>query len=196
MPARDIRSTHAGQAFCGEPGTAGLPANGPWLEPPWQAVKVVSTPKQVHQQELDFMATRLRHIAIIVPEPETAAQFFENAFDMKRVGSGRRGIYMSDGVMNVALLKKESDKEEIGLYHFGMWVDDLAESEKKVFDAGGTYLAGRPTSPNSYYEAKYKDPLGIVFDLTHTGWIGAAKDVVAKDAPAATGSHAKDAAKA
>jgi methylmalonyl-CoA/ethylmalonyl-CoA epimerase len=103
---------------------------------------------------------------------------------------------MSDGVMNVALLKKESDKEEIGLYHFGMWVDDLAESEKKVFDAGGTYLAGRPTSPNSYYEAKYKDPLGIVFDLTHTGWIGAAKDVVATDAPAAAGSHAKDAAKA
>jgi methylmalonyl-CoA/ethylmalonyl-CoA epimerase len=128
------------------------------------------------------MATRLRHIAIIVPEPETAAQFFEQAFDMKRVGSGRRGIYMSDGVMNVALLKRETADEPIGLYHFGMWVDDLADAEKKVFDAGGTYLTGRPTSPNSYYEAKYKDPLGIVFDLTHTGWIGAAKDVVAKDA--------------
>ena len=54
------------------------------------------------------------------------------------------------------------------------------QSEKKVLDAGGTYLDGRPTSANSYYEAKYKDPLGIVFDLTHTGWIGAAKDVVAK----------------
>ena len=88
------------------------------------------------------MTTRLRHIAIIVPDPETAAQFFEHAFDMKRAGTGRRGIYMSDGVMNVALLKRESDDEPIGLYHFGMWVDDLAESEKKVFDAGGTYLAG------------------------------------------------------
>ena len=32
---------------------------------------------------------------------------------------------------------------------------------------------------HSYYEAKYKDPLGIVFDLTHTGWAGAVKDVVA-----------------
>ncbi len=48
---------------------------------------------------------------------------------------------------------------------------------------GRTCFTGRarPTSPNSYYEAKYKDPLGIVFDLTHTGWIGAAKDVVAKE---------------
>ena len=53
------------------------------------------------------MATRLRHIAIIVPDPEAAAQFFEHAFDMKRAGTGRRGIYMSDGVMNVALLKRE-----------------------------------------------------------------------------------------
>ena len=36
------------------------------------------------------------------------------------------------------------------------------------------------SSPSSFYEAKYKDPLGIVFDLTHTGWAGAVKDVVAK----------------
>ena len=84
------------------------------------------------------MATRLRHIAIIVPDPETAAQFFEHAFDMKRAGTGRRGIYMSDGVMNVALLKRESDEEPIGLYHFGMWVDDLEAAEKKVLDAGGS----------------------------------------------------------
>ena len=123
---------------------------------------------------------KLRHLAIIVPDPEKAAKFFEEAFDMKRAGTARRGIYMSDGVVNVALLKQESDKEKVGIYHFGMWVDDLDAAEKKVVNAGGTYLAGRPTSPNSFYEAKYKDPLGIVFDLTHNGWVGAVKDVVAK----------------
>jgi lactoylglutathione lyase len=121
---------------------------------------------------------KLRHIAIIVPDPEAAAKFFEQAFDMKRAGKARRGIYMSDGIINVALLKKESDEEEIGVYHFGMWVDDLDAAEKKVVEAGGKYLAGRPTSPNSYYEAKFTDPLGIVFDLTHTGWVGAVKDVI------------------
>ena len=128
----------------------------------------------------EFTMAKLRHIAIIVPDPEKAAKFFEDAFDMKRAGTARRGIYMSDGVVNVALLKKESEEEPIGLYHFGMWVDDLDAAEKKVLAAGGSYLAGRPTSPNSFYEAKYKDPLGIVFDLTHNGWVGAAKDVVAK----------------
>jgi methylmalonyl-CoA/ethylmalonyl-CoA epimerase len=125
------------------------------------------------------MASRLRHIAIIVPDPEKAAKFFEEAFGMTRAGSGRRGIYMSDGVMNVALLQTEG-KEKTGLYHFGMWVDDLDEAEKKVTAAGATYLAGRPTSPNSFYEAKYRNPDGVVFDLTHHGWAGATKEVTAK----------------
>ncbi len=129
---------------------------------------------------------KLRHIALIVPDPEKAAKFFQDAFDMKVAGKARRGLYVSDGVMNVALLKQEGN-EPVGIYHFGMWVDDLDEAEKKVVKAGGTYLAGRPepappgqgANAHSYYEAKFKDPLGIVFDLTHTGWVGAVKDVVA-----------------
>ena len=120
---------------------------------------------------------KLRHIALIVPDPDKAAKFFEDAFDMKIAGRARRGVYVSDGIINVALLKQEGN-EKVGIYHFGMWVDDLDEAEKKVQQAGGTYLEGRPTSPNSFYEAKYKSPTGLVFDLTHTGWAGAVKDVV------------------
>jgi lactoylglutathione lyase len=127
------------------------------------------------------MSSRIRHIAIIVPDAEEAARFYEQALGLKRAGTARRGIYMSDGVINVALLTREHENEKLGLYHFGVWVDDLDSSEKKVVDAGGTYLAGRPTSPNSFYEAKYRDPNGVVFDLTHNGWAGAAKDVVVKE---------------
>ena len=32
--------------------------------------------------------------------------------------------------------------------------------------------------PDIPYECKYQDPNGIVFDLTHNGWIGAVKEVV------------------
>jgi methylmalonyl-CoA/ethylmalonyl-CoA epimerase len=127
---------------------------------------------------------KLRHIAIIVPDPEASAQFFEKAFDFKRVGKARRGIYLSDGTVNVALLRIEHESEKTGIYHFGMWVDDLEEAEKKATEAGATYLAGRPTSPNSFYECKYRDPNGIVFDLTHNGWVGAVKDVVPAKEPA------------
>src|SRR5271169_3840907 len=89
-------------------------------------------------------------------------------------------ILLARTIINVALLTKEHENEKLGLYHFGVWVDDLDASEKQVVDAGGSYLAGRPTSPNSFYEAKYRDPNGVVFDLTHHGWAGAVKEVVAK----------------
>jgi lactoylglutathione lyase len=142
------------------------------------------TATQVRQDKYhkkgSFMSSRIRHIAIIVPDAEEAAKFYEQALGLKRAGTARRGIYMSDGVVNVALLTREHENEKLGLYHFGVWVDDLDASEKQVVDAGGAYLAGRPTSPNSFYEAKYRDPNGVVFDLTHHGWAGAMKDVVAK----------------
>ena len=53
-----------------------------------------------------------------------------------------------------------------------------ADAEKKATDAGATYVGGRPTSPKSFYECKYRDPDGVIFDLTHNGWVGAVKDVV------------------
>ena len=104
-----------------------------------------------------------------------------------RVGRARRGIYMSDGTINLALLKIEGN-EKPGVFHFGAWVDDLAETEKLAAENGGSYLAGRPTSPHSFYECKYRDPDGIVFDVTHNGWAGAVKDVVPAKTPEKAGA--------
>ncbi len=131
------------------------------------------------------MAARLRHIALSVPDPDKAAKFFEEAFGMKRVGKAGIGCYVSDGTINVALLKYEDkvpgfEKGYHGLVHFGMWVDDLDEAKKKAEAAGATYYEGGPKAdnPNAFYEVKYKDPIGVIFDLTHNGWGGAVKEVV------------------
>jgi catechol 2,3-dioxygenase-like lactoylglutathione lyase family enzyme len=95
---------------------------------------------------------RLRHIAMSVPDPDKAAEFYEKAFDMKRVGKTNspiaNGVYVSDGTITVALLNFKNDdqgpREYVGLHHIGFWVDDIREAEKKVEDAGGQYLMGRP----------------------------------------------------
>jgi methylmalonyl-CoA/ethylmalonyl-CoA epimerase len=135
---------------------------------------------------------KLRHIALSVSDPEAAAQFFEQAFGMTRAGRAMRGWYMTDGVMNVALLNFKDEavpgyeklKDVRGVIHFGMWVDNLKEAEKRVVAAGGTYLTGRKeTDPNVFYEVKYRTPDGIVFDITESGWKGAVKEV----APATAG---------
>ncbi|MEK9693716.1 MAG: hypothetical protein VW235_12380, partial [Rhodospirillaceae bacterium] len=72
--------------------------------------------------------------------------------------------------------------EYVGLHHIGFWVDDIREAEKKVEDAGGQYLMGRPEEndgdmKDTFYEEKYRDPNGVIFDITDLGWGGAVKEV-------------------
>jgi predicted enzyme related to lactoylglutathione lyase len=130
---------------------------------------------------------KLRHIAIAVKDPEAAATFFEQAFGMTRAGNAMRGVYMTDGIMNVALLNFaeepvpgfESQEGYEGLIHFGMWVDSVEDIDSRIKAAGGSYMTGRKeTNPHVFYEVKYKTPDGIVFDVTESGWKGAVKDVV------------------
>ena len=129
---------------------------------------------------------KLRHIALSVADTAKARKFFEEAFDMKMVGErGDRVVYMSDGTVNVALINRggrplgwEKDELFFGVDHFGMWVDDIKEARRKVEAAGATYVMGNASDDaNVFYEIKYRDTLGNLFDLTANGWVGAVKDV-------------------
>jgi methylmalonyl-CoA/ethylmalonyl-CoA epimerase len=133
---------------------------------------------------------RLRHIAISVADVAAAQKFFEDAFGMTKAGDAGRGVFMTDGTINVALLDYKggkipdmnNDKPLIGTIHFGMWVDDLAAAEAQAAAAGAVYLRGRPTeATKSNYEVKFRDPTGIVFDLSAGGWKGAVKEVKPAD---------------
>lgn len=140
---------------------------------------------------------KLRHIALSVPDPEKAADFYCEAFDMERVGKTdsplARGCYVSDGTITMALLAYKSDewsgyvegedergKDWQGIHHMGFWVDDINETEKKIEAAGGKYFQGRPKedAPTTFYEMKFRDPHGVIIDCTHLGWGGSVKDVV------------------
>jgi lactoylglutathione lyase len=131
---------------------------------------------------------KLRHIAISVSDAVKAQKFFEEAFDMKTVArtANDRVVYMSDGTINVALLALDGkplgwEKDELfyGIDHFGMWVDDIKEARRKVEAAGAKYVMGNEAEgPDSFYEIKYRDPLGQIFDLSANGWAGAVKEVV------------------
>ena len=52
---------------------------------------------------------RLRHFAICVRDLEKSARFYEEVFGLERVGEETlelgSGVYLSDGVVNLALLK-------------------------------------------------------------------------------------------
>ena len=52
---------------------------------------------------------KLRHIAVHTPDPEKTAEFYKRVFDMVEVGRTdspiAKGIYLSDGTINMAILK-------------------------------------------------------------------------------------------
>jgi methylmalonyl-CoA/ethylmalonyl-CoA epimerase len=133
------------------------------------------------------MMAKLRHIAITVPDPEKAAQFYIEAFGLRRAGTsdweGAQGVYLTDGVMNLALLRYK--KEEfagalgrgfVGVHHFGFIVEDVAAARRAIEACGGTHWMGEPVDGTGFYEVKYRDPDGIAFDITANGWAGARKD--------------------
>ena len=125
---------------------------------------------------------KLRHIAITVPDPEKAAAFYMKAFGLKRVGetdwAGAQGVYLSDGVVNIAFLRYKSEAYAgergcgfVGVHHFGFVVDDVARARASIEAAGGKHWMGEPVDGTGFYEVKYRDPEGVAFDITENGWV-------------------------
>ncbi len=127
---------------------------------------------------------RLRHFAVCVGDLEKSANFYEQVFGLKRVGQEvidiGSAIYMSDGVINLALLNFSSTKGNdlkspvghVGANHFGFQVDDLAETQKKIEAMGGKFFFDLGDARKGNFERKFKDPDGVVFDISEHGWVG------------------------
>ena len=131
------------------------------------------------------MAARLRHFAVVVGDLERSAKFYEGVFGLKRVGQETldfaAAIYLSDGVINLALLNYfgkrgsglDDAKSYIGAHHFGFQVDDLAETQKRIEALGGKFFfdLGNDAEKENF-ERKFKDPDGVIFDISKKGWQG------------------------
>ena len=84
---------------------------------------------------------KLRHIAIAAEDPEAMAEYYKQAFDIKEVGrpSGALadGVFLSDGTLNMAILKFKTDQlgkglDYRGIHHFGVLVEDVAEFSQRL----------------------------------------------------------------
>lgn len=127
---------------------------------------------------------KIKHIALSSPDPERIARFYETVFGLKRMGpnssSLARGFYLSDGQINLAVLRFSSDavagplgKDYAGIHHFGYVVNDLEGTAKRITDYGCTLFRDMPERRESLnYEMKFNDTDGQVFDISHQGWVG------------------------
>ena len=77
-------------------------------------------------------------------------------------------IYLSDGIMSLALIEYQSDiaaeketrpdgtrKEFIGIHHIGFLVDDVVQKQNRIDTNGGTYLMVEADSGKGFYKIKY-----------------------------------------
>lgn len=124
---------------------------------------------------------KLRHIAIQVPDLEKAAAFYEGVFGLTRLKKVEapigNAISLTDGVMNLTLLHfpagtngGKGGPDWAGLHHFGFIVDSEDATEAEIKKRGGEFFMKLPQYPGVDAEKKFKDPNGIVFDVSEHGW--------------------------
>ena len=127
---------------------------------------------------------KLRHIAIAAEEPEKMADFYKKAFDFKEVGRPNGvladGVFLSDGTLNLAILKFKTDQlgkglDYRGIHHFGVLVEDVDQFSKRLESLGAEHYFDRNQMDQQagYFEKKFYGPERVLFDIAEHAWAGA-----------------------
>jgi len=127
---------------------------------------------------------KLRHLAIAAKDPDAMADFYMKAFDFKLVrtsdGPLAYGHHISDGTIDLAILRFKSDQigkgmDYTGLHHFGILVENIDEAQRAVEALGGThYMDQQNPDRAGGFEVKLYGPEGVLFDVAEHPWTGSA----------------------
>ncbi len=138
---------------------------------------------------------KLRHIAIAAKDPDAMADFYVKAFDFKIVRSNdgplAYGHHLSDGTIDLAILRFKTDQigrglDYTGLHHFGILVEDVEKAGKKLESLGGRhYMDQAEAARIGGFEVKFYGPEGILFDVAEHPWTGTEPLPVEQQAEAA-----------
>ncbi len=113
---------------------------------------------------------KIRHLALMCMNPEKLAKFYCDVFDMEVVGRNKSGgVFLSDGYMNLALLKQQATGKAPGLNHFGIQVEDSDEIARRMKKWDVVGPEQRPAD-RTYAEQRGTDPEGNNFDIAEGGF--------------------------
>lgn len=130
---------------------------------------------------------KLRHIAMHTPDVEKTAEFYKRVFDMQEIARTNtpiaEGVYLSDGDLNMAILKFKdpaaADRHDglgpnvMGIHHMGFWIEDTEEVRRRLVEAGAEPRGDIHPAGTSFFEEKWKGPDGVMIDISEHGWAGA-----------------------
>ena len=135
-----------------------------------------------------IFTVRIKHIAIHTHDPEKTVEFYKKVFGLEESGLAGSGVYLSDGYINLAILKSndngtsESPRETpgySGIDHLGFQVDNLEQTTTELEKQGAVptnqridMIHSEGFHARSYYKIKYRAPDDQIIDVTESGWIG------------------------
>jgi catechol 2,3-dioxygenase-like lactoylglutathione lyase family enzyme len=148
--------------------------------------------RYIPQPKKETIMAKIKHIALSTQDPEKTAAFYKETLGLEEVGKVdsplAEGYYLTDGSINVAILKfkndQAADKPEgvnfVGLHHFGFKVEDLEATEARLeaaqADKRPQINMSMTQAGHRNYEVKYRGPDGVIFDISSTGWVGTSDD--------------------
>ena len=116
---------------------------------------------------------RLRHIAVCVKDLDKAARFYEEVFDLQagrargprdRLGDLYERWRDQPRAAQFHGLRGQLDLKDaasfVGAHHFGFQVDDLAETQKRIEEAGGKFFFDLATSGTAISSASSRTLTG------------------------------------
>jgi catechol 2,3-dioxygenase-like lactoylglutathione lyase family enzyme len=125
---------------------------------------------------------KLRHLAIACKDPDRMAEFYKQAFDFTEIsktdGPLAYGYHLSDGTIDLAVLRFKTDQigkgmEYTGLHHFGVLVEDIDRAADNVKANGGRhYMDQLEPGRTGGFEVKMYGPEGVLFDIAEHPWTG------------------------
>jgi catechol 2,3-dioxygenase-like lactoylglutathione lyase family enzyme len=124
---------------------------------------------------------KLRHIAIAAKDPDAMAEFYKKAFDFTEVrktdGPLAYGYHLSDGTIDLAILRFKTDQlgkglDYTGLHHFGVLVEDVEQTAKKLEGLGGRHYMDQDGDRIGGFEVKFYGREGVLFDVAEHPWTG------------------------
>ncbi|PYM92484.1 MAG: bleomycin resistance protein [Candidatus Rokuibacteriota bacterium] len=145
----------------------------------------------VHARSVEDAMAKIKHIAMSTQDPDKTAKFYIDVFGMKEIGRienpNTSGYYLSDGDLNLAILKFKNDavagaergKGFSGIHHIGFQVDNLEAIAERLATAGSkprddvNEALGVGKGEHKYnVEVKYSGPDNVMLDVSETGWVG------------------------
>jgi catechol 2,3-dioxygenase-like lactoylglutathione lyase family enzyme len=120
---------------------------------------------------------QLRHLAIRTEEPEKLAAFYIEAFGFREVREGvvpvqvqeSKSFHLTDGYFELAILANSPNQSPNGLYHFGIKVDDMDETVRRL-ESWQKRVMRRPAD-TSFAELRVSDIDGNLMDLSVHGFL-------------------------